>query len=309
MLDTSDLDRWIGVPLTGGDIVEDIHVNDIRRWAQAMHNPFPLYYDRAWASESRFGDIVAPLSFTVNTTWGHGAEPSIQGVVPGTHMLFGGDEWWFFGPRIRPGDVIRCDRMFFDYDQKETKFAGPTIFSRGDTTYVNQRGEIVAKQRSTSIRYLAEEAAKRVAEEEMVDPVWSDEDIARIEEEKMDYLQVLPRCRSRATNDGEGRRESAAPTDRAPHGAVLHDRMARLPLPGLGGHELRLPRDRVDHREGGLAARDDQGLRGGQIDPAPRTGSTWARRAATRSRATHRWWGCREAMATASRWGPGSSTT
>ena len=70
-------------------------------------------------------------------------------------MLFGGDEWWFFGPRIEPGDRLNLERMLFDYKVTETKFAGPTMFSRGDTTYVNQRGETVAKQRSTSIRYLA----------------------------------------------------------------------------------------------------------------------------------------------------------
>ncbi|NRA07535.1 MAG: MaoC family dehydratase N-terminal domain-containing protein [Myxococcales bacterium] len=189
LLDTSDLDRWIGIPFTGGDIVEDIHVNDIRRWAQAMQNPYPLHYDRAWARESRFGDIVAAPSFTVNTTWGHGAEPSIQGVVPGTHMLFGGDEWWFYGPRVRAGDVVRCEKMLFDYSQAETKFAGPTIFSRGDTTYVNQDGELIAKQRSTSIRYLAEEAAKRMKEGEAAEPEWSDAQIHEIEEEKMDYYK------------------------------------------------------------------------------------------------------------------------
>ena len=48
------------------------------------------------------------------------------------------------------------ERMLFDYKVAETKFAGPTMFSRGDTTYVNQRGEIVCKQRSTSIRYRAD---------------------------------------------------------------------------------------------------------------------------------------------------------
>ena len=93
LFDTSDLDRWIGVPIGGGEIIEDIHVNDIRRWVQAMQNPNPLHYDKDWAAGSRFGRILAPQSFTVNCTWGHGAEPSIQGVVPGTHMLFGGDEW------------------------------------------------------------------------------------------------------------------------------------------------------------------------------------------------------------------------
>ena len=189
LFDTSDIDRWIGVPIGGGQITEDIHVNDIRRWVQAMQNPNPLHYDRAWAAGSRFGRILAPQSFTVNCTWGHGAEPSIQGVVPGTHMLFGGDEWWFFGARIAPGDVIRNDKQLFDYRVRDTAFAGPTIFSRGDTTYFNGRGELVAKQRSTSIRYLAEEARKRLKEEEKHDPVWSDADLAGIEEEKMDYYK------------------------------------------------------------------------------------------------------------------------
>ena len=66
-------------------------------------------------------------------------------------------------PRIEPGDKIARERMLFDYKVRETKFAGPTMFSRGDTTYANQNGEFICKQRSTSIRYLAEEARKRGA--------------------------------------------------------------------------------------------------------------------------------------------------
>ena len=76
-------------------------------------------------------------------------------------MIFGGDEWWFFGPLIEPGDRITHDRMLFDYKVAETKFAGPTMFSRGDTTYIRQTGEVVCKQRSTSVRYLAENARKK----------------------------------------------------------------------------------------------------------------------------------------------------
>ena len=43
----------------------------------------------------------------------------------------------------------------------DTKFAGPTMFSRGDTVHRNQHGNLVAKARSTAIRYLAAEAEKR----------------------------------------------------------------------------------------------------------------------------------------------------
>ena len=133
--------------------------------------------------------MVAPQSFTVNCTVGHGAVPAIQGYIDGTHMLFGGDEWWFHGPRVFAGDKIHSERMLYDYVVKQTKFAGPTMFSRGDTTYINQRGEVIGKQRSTSIRYFAEEAA-RLADgygEAREDPVWSDEQLEELEKRKLEY--------------------------------------------------------------------------------------------------------------------------
>src|SRR5262245_27848370 len=41
-LDTSDVDRWIGVPLGGGELRDPVVPNDIRRWSQGMHNANPL---------------------------------------------------------------------------------------------------------------------------------------------------------------------------------------------------------------------------------------------------------------------------
>ena len=185
--DTSDVDRWIGVPLGGSVMKQPVDVNDIRRWAQGMQNPNPLYFDEEYAADSRFGQIVAPQSFAVCCSDSHGAGPAIQGHIEGQHMIFGGDEWWFHGPRIFPGDRLTLERMLFDYKVAETKFAGPTMFSRGDTTYVNQRGEIVCKQRSTSVRYRADLARDKGFFEEREDPQWSDEQLEVINKEKFDY--------------------------------------------------------------------------------------------------------------------------
>ncbi|HEY2105663.1 MAG TPA: MaoC family dehydratase N-terminal domain-containing protein, partial [Candidatus Binataceae bacterium] len=191
-MDTKDVDRWIGVPLAGAQLKEPITVNDIRRWAQGMQNPNPVYYDEAYAAQSVLGGIVAPQSFTVCCTVGHGAQPAIQGNVPGSHMLFGGDEWWFYGPRIRPGDKIRCDRMLIDYKVTHTKFAGPTMFSRGDTTYVNQHGEIIGKQRSTSIRYRADNARTLNSfGEQARAPQWTVEKLDQVEDEKFAYYSTF----------------------------------------------------------------------------------------------------------------------
>ena len=190
-LDTRDVDRWIGVPLGGGQMKEPVAATDIRRWVQGMQNPNPLHFDERYAAESRWGRLVAPQSFAVCTSDSHGAGAAIQGHLPGSHMLFGGDEWWFHGPPIEPGDRITLERMLFDYEVRETKFAGPTMFARGDTTYIRQTGEVVAKQRSTSIRYRVEEARKRAVFAQAAEPVWSGEELAALEEQKRAYYATF----------------------------------------------------------------------------------------------------------------------
>jgi acyl dehydratase len=191
-LDTSDVDRWIGKPIGGGQLKDPVTRNDIRRWAQGMQNPNPLYIEEAFAEESALGTFTAPQSFTICTDVGHGATPSIQGTIPGSHMLFGGDEWWFFGPRIYPGDTLRSERLAFDYKVANTSFAGPTMFQRGDTTYVNQRGEIVGKQRSTSIRYLVENARRLHSLKDLEEePEWTDEELMAVEREKLEYYRTF----------------------------------------------------------------------------------------------------------------------
>ncbi len=185
--DTSDVDRWIGVPLGGGQLKDPVGANDIRRWAQGMQNPNPLYFDEAVAAESRFGRLTAPTSFAVCTDDSHGAGPAIQGYIEGQHMLFGGDEWWFFGPRIHPGDRIKQERMLFDYKATMTKFAGPTMFSRGDTSYINDRGEVICRQRSTSIRYRAQLARERAEFMDRSEPTWTDAELDDIEKQKLAY--------------------------------------------------------------------------------------------------------------------------
>jgi acyl dehydratase len=175
-LDTTDVDKHIGQPVGGGQLKEPVTVTDIRRWVQGMQYPNPLHYDEDFAATTRFGRIVAPQSFTICCDVGHGAGPAIVGNLPGTHMIFGGDEWWFAGPRILPGDLLRMSRRFHDYKISNTKFAGPTMFSRGDTRYANQRGEQVALQRSTSVRYVASEARRLGFFEQTAPmPVWTED--------------------------------------------------------------------------------------------------------------------------------------
>ena len=82
-------------------------------------------------------------------------------------------------PRIRPGDQLFQERRFHGYKLADTKFAGPTMFSSGDTVHRNQHGAPVAKERSTAIRYLAAEAEKRGMFRDQLKPIhrWTSDEL------------------------------------------------------------------------------------------------------------------------------------
>jgi len=181
----------MGKPQDSSPIREPIANNDIRRWVHAMHYPNLLHYDPEFAANSRFGKLVAPQSFPIATDDGHGAVPACVGCIPNSHLLFGGDEWWFYEPRAFAGDFIYNERIPFDYVVRETKFAGPTCFQRGDNFYRNQKGELLAKQRSTTIRYLAHAGGASVDQKEIEDPVWNEAEIAALEDRKFKWIQML----------------------------------------------------------------------------------------------------------------------
>jgi hypothetical protein len=190
-LDTSDLDRHMGKPMDSSPIREPIANNDIRRWVHAMHYPNLAHYDPDYAAQTRWGKLVAPQSFAIAIDDGHGAVPACAGRIPNSHLLFGGDEWWYYGPQTFAGDFIYNERIPFDYAVKETKFAGPTCFQRGDNFYRNQKGELLAKQRSTSIRYLAHAGGQSVDAAEAEETVWSNDEIDALEERKLKWIQML----------------------------------------------------------------------------------------------------------------------
>ncbi|WP_327100638.1 MaoC family dehydratase N-terminal domain-containing protein [Nocardia vinacea] len=181
-LDLSDVEPRVGQPIGGGQLWEPCSASDIRRWVMAMDYPNPLHWDHEFAGESRYGGIIAPQSIAVALDYGHGCAPACVGRIPGSHLIFGGEEWWFYGAAVRPGDKLLQERRFHDYKVVQTKFAGPTMFQRGDTTHRNQHGTLVARERSTSIRYLAAEANKRGMYENQVGEVkrWSELELNEI---------------------------------------------------------------------------------------------------------------------------------
>ena len=190
-MDLSDVERRVGQEVGGGELIDPCSATDIRRWVMAMDFPNPIHWDQEFAAASKFGGIVAPQSFAVAIDYGHGVQPACVGYIPGSVLIFGGEEWWHYGPRLRPGDRLTQKRRFHDYKVADTKFAGPTLFSRGDTVHLNQHGDPVCQERATSIRYLAVEAERRgvlgaAGAGKM--PVWTRDQLEAIERERFAWI-------------------------------------------------------------------------------------------------------------------------
>ena len=188
--DTSDVDKWIGKPVVFAEMYDPCNATDIRRWVQAMDYANPLHWDGEFARAAKFGGLVAPQSFTVAMDYGHGCHPSCVGNIPGSHLIFAGEEWWFYGTPVRPGDKLVQERTFAGYKITETGFAGPTMFADGDTVHRNQHGAMVAKERATSIRYLVEEANKRrvYAKETREPKLWTQAEIDEVNAQRLAWI-------------------------------------------------------------------------------------------------------------------------
>jgi hypothetical protein len=181
----------MGKSIAPARMKEPLHNNDFRRWVQAMHYANLLHYDHDYAAEGRWGRLVAPQSFAVAVDDGHGAGAACAGCIPDSHLIFGGDEWWFYGPRIYGGDELVNEKLPLDYAVKETSFAGPTCFQRGDNNYYNQDGDFIARQRSTSIRYARANAVEMGALDSSEDPVWTDQELKDLEDKKYEFIKMM----------------------------------------------------------------------------------------------------------------------
>jgi len=191
-IDTSDVDRWMGREVGGEQLRQPVTQTDVFRWVQAMRNPNPAYFDQDWVS-GRGQAFRVPSSMILACSIRHGVHTSIQGEIVGGRQMNGGDEWWFEGP-VRVGDLVTSKRRALDYKLTETGFAGPTLFQRGETAYFDQDGRLLARQYSTSIRFLAANLKGRDGGgggAEAHPPELSAEQLAAFEQQRLDYARSL----------------------------------------------------------------------------------------------------------------------
>lgn len=126
----------------------DVERGAIRRFAEAIGDPNPLFNREEEARNSRFGGMIAPPTFLRSMM---AAFPEIKIDMQGNRGLDGGSDWEYFVP-IRVGDRITVQTKIADIRESEGRL-GPMVFTTIETSYTNQFGQLCALQRATGIRY------------------------------------------------------------------------------------------------------------------------------------------------------------
>ena len=119
-------------------MVFDVEKTMMRRFVEAVEDPNPLW-----------NEFASPGLFSAIFTEGGPVEYPFE--MPLARILDGGGEWEFLKP-VKLGDTVTGVRKLADLQEKDGKL-GRMLFVIRETTWTNQKDEVVARDRTTSIYY------------------------------------------------------------------------------------------------------------------------------------------------------------
>lgn len=149
---TDEMRKIVGVESEPS--IYEIEKEPIRRWAEAIGDPNPLYRDEEYARRSKYGGVIVPPGFLGNYAYPvKTGKPAPRVKLPFSRALAGGNEYEFFKP-VRAGEVITATTRLADiYERQGRPGIGRMLFLVNEVTHRSQQGEIVARTRHTSIYY------------------------------------------------------------------------------------------------------------------------------------------------------------
>jgi acyl dehydratase len=167
-----ELQAVVGKPMRGGPSVAPDPVNQpmIRHWAAAFDDRNPVYTDPETAAASRFGGIIAPPLMLQTWTM---PTPQLEGIrerggapqeSDGTGPLAALDRAGYTGTLatnseyeilrpVRLGDVISSSTVIESISAAKQTRMGDSRFVTWLTTYTDQTGEVVGRQRFRIVKF------------------------------------------------------------------------------------------------------------------------------------------------------------
>jgi len=207
----------------------------IKKFADGIGDPNPLWADVEYAGKTRYGTIVAPPSWVWSVF--AGTQFGWRG-IGGFHSATDAE---FYKP-ILLNDKIAPECIFTGFDgPKPSDFAERIVINKKENRYTNQRNELVAKTKWFIIRMERAKAKKRGKYSSIKLPhPWTEEELSKIEE---DVLSEKIRGADTLFWEDVKIGEELKPVVKGPLG--LTDEIAYLigggaPIPRLAAHGVQL---------------------------------------------------------------------
>jgi acyl dehydratase len=149
------VDQPVGEPQSA-----TISRRESQRYAWAAGDLNPIYFDEAAARAAGYDGLVVPPTLLgwimedgrpLDELREDGLYRGRRQAIPlrVSRTMFGGQEWDFVAP-ILVGDTITAETRLKGLEEKSGS-SGPFVLTTQETTYTNQRGEVVARARVISI--------------------------------------------------------------------------------------------------------------------------------------------------------------
>ena len=127
----------------------DVEKGHVKRFAQAIGDTNPLWYDEEYARNTRYGGVIAPPFFLIDVGLVKLVDKLVE-MCPSLANINAGTEVEYYKP-MRVGDRIKTVARLVDVQEKTGK-SGPLILLTLEVRYINQEDELVAKCRNIFIR-------------------------------------------------------------------------------------------------------------------------------------------------------------
>ena len=171
------LDAFVGRPMGGGEQQAPDPVNQpmIRHWAAAFEDANPVYVDPEAAAASRHGQIVAPplmlqtwtMATPKLTGIGERGGSPVESVDTGPTAITTLDEAGFTATLasnsefeieryLHLGEVVSASTVLEEISEEKRTRLGPGHFVTWVTTWTDEAGEVVGRQRFRILKFRPE---------------------------------------------------------------------------------------------------------------------------------------------------------
>jgi acyl dehydratase len=166
----------IGLKLRPEQYLRDASVDTITNFSNGIGDLNPLFRDQEYARWTRFGGLVAHPCFP----WVHHWPGRSYWGLPGVHGFGVAIDCEFYR-NVRPGDRINLWNRVIDVQEKESRFSGKMAMQYLESTYTNQRDEILCRALSYTARHERKASREKNKYKDVQSHVYTAEELADID--------------------------------------------------------------------------------------------------------------------------------